>query len=313
MDSMINVDYGTPIREITEFSVKIMHLKYFCFMLFIILFYAGCSQMDSGISKVETFYSVQLGRNWNYKIYLPSDYSKNVKISYPVIYLLHGSNGDEHDWDFIYPLLDSLIHGNHIPPLITVAPATGTSWWINSDSNKYETAFNQDLILQIDHTYRTYSNRRSRGIIGYSMGGYGVLRYMLVYSEIYGAAMILSPALYEDLPPKGSSAIESGVFRKPFDKKLWKALNYTVHLNNYLAKRLFVPLFIASGDDDWNHKDDFKYNIEYQSLILYEKLHKEGGSPAELRIVNGGHTKEVWEKLFVEGIQYMFKYINVTG
>jgi enterochelin esterase-like enzyme len=288
-----------------------MYKKGIWIILMIIGFFPGCFQMDTGVSMVVTFYSNQLKRNWNYKIYLPADYNKNNKITYPVLYLLHGSDGDEHDWDFIYPVLDSLIEKKHIPPLIAVAPASGTSWWVNSDSAKYETAFNQDLIVEIDNKYRTRASRKGRGIIGFSMGGYGALRYMLVYPEIYQAALILSPAIYDRLPPTGSSAIESGVFGNPFDEKLWIQHNYTTVMNSYLAKGLFVPLFIATGDDDWNHEEDFEYNVEQQAVYLYERLNKKGKSPAELRIFNGGHTKVVWKKAFLEGIQYMFNHLKM--
>jgi enterochelin esterase-like enzyme len=287
-----------------------MAIKYFLVVLFIIWFHPGCSKIDSGVSEIKTFYSEQLERNWNYKIYLPSDYRTNINTKYPVIYLLHGSEGDENGWDFIYPILDSLINGNHIPPMMAVAPASGTSWWVNSDSDKYESAFNQDLIVEIDLQYRSHAKREGRSIVGYSMGGYGALRYMLAYPEFYSAAMILSAAIYDDLPPTGSSAIESGVFGKPFDKDLWKRQNYSSVMDSYLAKKLFVPLFIATGDDDWNHEEGFKYNVEQQSVHLYGKLYKEGGSPAELRILNGGHTQELWKIAFIEGIQYMFKYLQ---
>ena len=122
--------------------------------------------------------------------------------------------------------------------------------------------------------------------------------------------MILSAALYHDQPPVGSSARESGAFGIPFDKELWKSRNYTSQLKIYFEKKIFVPLYIATGDDDWNHEEDFAFNVEQQAVYLYGKLHKEGGSPAELRIVNGGHITEVWKRCFIEGVQYMFRYLE---
>jgi enterochelin esterase-like enzyme len=142
------------------------------------------------------------------------------------------------------------------------------------------------------------------------MGGYGVLRYSLVYPEYFGAAMILSASLYYNLPPEGSSARLSGVFGIPFDEDLWQSRNYINQLESYFEKGIYVPLFIATGDDDWNHEEDFRYNVEQQAVYLYGKLHKEGGSPAELRIVNGGHTEKFWKRTFVKGLQYMFRYLE---
>jgi len=142
------------------------------------------------------------------------------------------------------------------------------------------------------------------------MGGYGALRYALAHTGIFGASMILSAALYHDLPPKGSSARSSGAFGKPFDEERWVKRNYTSLLNTYFNNKEYVPLYIVTGDDDWNHEEDFSYNVEQQAVFLYGKLHKEGDSPAELRIVNGGHTTKVWKKSFVEGILYMFRYLK---
>jgi enterochelin esterase-like enzyme len=284
----------------------------FLIILFILLGALSCSKQKSSISKLNSFYSAKLKDNWIYKVYLPAGYSDDKEIHYPVIYLLHGSDGDENAWDFVFPILDSLIDRNDIPPTIAVVPVTGTSWWVDSDSIKYETAFFHDLIPEIDKEYKTISERRGRGIAGYSMGGYGALRYTLNYPEYFGAAMILSAAIYHNLPPNESSARTSGAFGFPFNEEIWTKKNFPALLESYLKNELYVPFFIATGDDDWNHIEGFEYNVEQQAVSLYGILHKEGGSPAELRIINGGHTKEVWIKLFVEGIQYMFHYLDYS-
>jgi enterochelin esterase-like enzyme len=270
------------------------------------------SHAQSGTLSVQSLFSQQLKRDWNFKIYLPAGYENKSDEIYPVIYLLHGSEGDEHAWDFAFPVIDSLITNEVIPPLIAIAPVTGTSWWVDKYTARYESAFIKDLIPEVDRQYRTILNRKGRGIAGYSMGGYGALRYALVYPEYFGAGMILSAALYHALPPQGSSARESGTFGMPFDEELWQSRNYPGQLEKYFEKKLFVPLFIATGDDDWNHDEDFTFNVEQQAVYLYGKIHKEGGSPAELRIINGGHTIEVWKKSIVEGLQYMFRYLDYS-
>ena len=280
-------------------------------LLFLCFFnLASCSQKKQGLKIVKSFFSAQIKSDWKYKVYLPAGYHDNKEFKYPVVYLLHGSDGDEHDWDFIYPILDSLIVSKDIPPMISVSPSTGTSWWVNSESIPYESAFFQDLIPEIDNNFRTISKKEARGIVGFSMGGYGTLRYALGYPHYFGSAMILSAAIYDNLPPEGSSARTSGAFGIPFNEKTWNDRNYPSSLQYYLKNELQVPLFIATGDDDWNHEEGFEYNVEQQAVLLYGKLHKEGGSPAELRIINGGHTKDVWSRAFIEGIQYMFQYLH---
>ena len=82
-----------------------------------------------------------------------------------------------------------------------------------------ETAFTQDLIAHVDSTYRTVANRTGRGVAGYSMGGYGALRYSLAHPDLFGAAIVLSPAVYVPIPPSDSSTREFGAFGK--DKSLF--------------------------------------------------------------------------------------------
>ena len=75
-----------------------------------------------------------------------------------------------------------------------------------------ETAFTVDLVGHVDATYRTLANRSGRGIAGYSMGGYGAMRYSLAHPELFGAAIVLSPAVYFPEPPADSSTREFGAF-----------------------------------------------------------------------------------------------------
>jgi enterochelin esterase-like enzyme len=75
-----------------------------------------------------------------------------------------------------------------------------------------ESAFTKDLVTHVDTTYPTNPERNSRIVAGYSMGGYGALRYSLAHPELFGAAIVLSPAVYFPLPPPDSSTREFGAF-----------------------------------------------------------------------------------------------------
>lgn len=264
--------------------------------------------LAEGTTTVEEFESETLGRSWAYSIYLPDGY-EGSNLEYPVIYLLHGSGGDETSWNEGIAVIDRLIEDGTIPPTIAVAPASGRSWWTDS-IEPFETATVQDLIPEIDSSYRTVESREGRGIAGFSMGGYGALRYALVYPDVFGAAVLLSPALYDDQPPPDSSARSTGAFGDPFEPELWTERNYPATLESYAEGEHEVPVFIAVGDDDWNEPAGWEYNVEYQSVRLYERLNKETGSPAELRVVNGAHDWELWEPMFAEGLEYMFETLR---
>lgn len=276
------------------------------------LFTSGAAQESTtalaGRITTEEFSSSTLGRTWTYNVYLPDDYDSS-NLEYPVIYLLHGSSGDESSWDEGIRVLDELIQAGEIPPAIAVAPASGYSWWVDT-LEPFETAIIKDFIPHVDATYRTIKDREGRATAGFSMGGYGALRYALVYPEVFGAATVLSPALYDRQPPPDSSARSTGAFDDPYDPELWTELNYPASLEFYKSKGLEVPVFIAVGDDDWNEPAGWEFNVEYQSVLLFERLNKEAGSPAELRVVNGEHDWELWNPMLADGLKYMFEFLR---
>lgn len=264
-----------------------------------------------------------------YNVYLPAGYNPDDEKEYPVLYLLHGSWGDAKSWDRFWPILDSKIAKNEISPVIAIAPITGNSYWVDSDEyGAVESAFVNDLIREVDQKYLTISSREGRGLIGYSMGGYGALRYSLVYPEMFGATTLLSPSLQHDEAPITSGAVQRGSFGNPFDPSVWNELNYPKALKEYGDQSYEVPIFIYAGDDDWNHlsekedlpPDAYRYNMEVQAVTLYEHLHRSNvfsrpfekweevpGSPAELRILNGGHDTQLWGYGFEQGLDYMFE------
>jgi S-formylglutathione hydrolase FrmB len=252
-----------------------------------------------------------LQRNWLYSLYLPDGYGTDGK-NYPVIYLLHGRGDNEFGWKPGITVLDSMIAAGLIPPMIAVGPSGDSSWWVDT-LEPFETAVISELIPYIDANYSTITDRSGRAVAGYSMGGFGALRYALVYPELFGAAIVLSPALYDGDPPLDSSARSTGAFGTPFDPALWKRLNYPAVLEQYLHSKWKVPLFITAGDDEGNNPSDLHNNVEQQVVLLYGKVYKAGGKPAELRILNGGHSWNVWKKVLAEGLLYIFQFLSGNG
>ncbi len=203
-------------------------------------------------------------------------------------------------------MLDTLIKAGKVPPAIAVAPRAA-HWWVDT-VEPFERAFIIELIPFVDTAYRTISLREGRAVAGFSMGGYGALRYALAYPEWFAAAILLSPALYNALPPPGSSAL-TGAFGTPFDPALWSRLNYPETLKSYVEKGFEVPIFIAVGDDEWNEPAGWQYNVEYQAVLLFERLCKELGRAATLRIASGGHDWELWAPMFGAGLAYITRFL----
>ncbi|MDF1523527.1 MAG: alpha/beta hydrolase-fold protein, partial [Trueperaceae bacterium] len=105
------------------------------------------SALAGTITTVE-FDSPTLGRPWAFNVYLPDGY-EGSDLEYPVIYLLHGTGGDEASWDEGMDVIDDLVASGAISPVIAVAPASGRSWWVDT-IEPFETAFVEDLIPHVD-------------------------------------------------------------------------------------------------------------------------------------------------------------------
>ncbi len=55
-----------------------------------------------------------------------------------------------------------------------------------------------EVVEYVDTTYRTIANKDSRGICGFSMGGYGALHLSMEHPDVFGAVLAMSPGLIAD-------------------------------------------------------------------------------------------------------------------
>lgn len=249
------------------------------------------------------FDSTALARKWAYTVYLPQGYEAS-SLRYPVLYLLHGNGQTKNDWVIsgrIQSTTDALIASGKIPPTIIVMPDAGTTWYVDR-KERMESAFIEDLMPDVEASFRTIAARNGRVIGGLSMGGYGSLRFALKYPEKFAAAALLSPAIYDPEPPENSSARRVDVFGAPdYDGRIWRQYNYPALLDAYFAKRQPVPMYINSGDDD-------EFMIEADATKLYSLL-RQRRHPAELRIVDGSHSWPVWESTIADAMIYLYRYV----
>ena len=256
----------------------------------------------AGIVVTREFDSPALQRKWTYAVYLPDGYDTST-LRYPVLYLLPGHGGGLYDWvnlGHIQQTADELIAHGDIPPAIIVMPDAGSTWYVDR-KEKMETAVIRDLVGDAERNFRALGMREGRLVAGLSMGGYGALRFALKYPQMFAAAALLSPAIYDPEVPQTSGARKAGVFGAPdFDPQVWKSLNYPALWDAFLAKKIAVPMYIDSGDDD-------SLFIEAEATRLYSLLRK-NGQPAELRIVDGGHDWQVWESTIGDALRYIFRF-----
>ncbi len=266
---------------------------------------AFADQSSAGTITHHSFDSATLDRAYEYNIYLPDGYAAD-NLAYPVLYLLHGSNGSENDWPDhgnVQQTVDHLIETGAIPPTIIVMPGS-KSWWVDGSNESAKTAFFADLIPHVEDSFRAIAKRTGRLIAGLSAGGYGSINFVLEYPDMFAAGAALSPASYIPYPPATSSALRHPAFLDAdgqFDRELWGRLNYTSYIESYRAQDVIVPLYINSGDHD-------EFDIAFHAAVLYQSLREHQANEVEFRVIDGDHEWAVWAETLAEALTYIFRF-----
>src|ERR671910_2448919 len=232
-----------------------------------------------------SFHSTTLNEAISYNVYLPAGYAASTD-RYPVLYLLHGRGDTKAAWTQMKGALDELIAAGEIQPTIAIMPdapwSSRASYYVDSaytgadPGRPVETAFTRDLIAHVDAAYRPAASRTGRGVAGYSMGGYGALRYSLAHPDLFGAAIVLSPAVYVPVPPADSSTREFGAFglgKSLFVDSIYKKLNYPALFPSFAATGLPLPMFIAVGDDEFKNTEprDYVHDLDFEAHVLFNR------------------------------------------
>jgi enterochelin esterase-like enzyme len=267
--------------------------------------FAFADPSHAGTITHHSFDSATLDRVYKYNIYLPDGYESD-NLAYPVLYLLHGSNGSENDWPDhgnVQQTVDHLIETGAIPPTIIVMPG-GKSWWVDGNNESAKTAFFADLIPHVEDSFRAISERTGRLVAGLSAGGYGSINFVLEYPNMFAAGAALSPASYVPYPPASSSAHRHPAFLDAdgqFDRELWGRVNYTSYIESYKAQDVVVPLYINSGDHD-------EFDIAFHAAVLYQSLREHQANEVEFRVIDGDHEWAVWAETLAEALTYIFRF-----
>ena len=111
---------------------------------------------------------------------------------------------------------------------------------------------------------------------GYSMGGYGALRYSLAHPDLFGASIVLSPAVYVPSPPSDSSTREFGAFgsaRASSSTRSTRSSTTRPCSTSFAATGLPLPMFIAVGDDEFKNPDpkDCEHDLDFEAHVLFNQ------------------------------------------
>lgn len=235
-----------------------------------------------------------IGWNPAVNVLLPDDYFHTNWRRYPVMYLLHGGLQDFRKWDFDDDIR-GITAGRRI--IIVMPDGGGAGWYCNPvHSNvgprNWETFHMSQLIPWIDQNFRTYAEYDGRAISGFSMGGFGAMKYTAKY---YGHfASVSSHSGPVSLRRDGgvvvhwantsSAAAELGggsVYGMPFwNQGRVTADNPCERVPSFHHKRVFM---VCGLDQDINETPVRNGMREFRGLL---RAH---GIPHEWHELSGGH------------------------
>ena len=239
-------------------------------------------------------------RNPRANVLLPDGYDSGKR--YPVLYLFHGGGGQYTEFDGYN--IREMTSGRD---LIVVMPDAGLGWHCNpARSNvgprNWETFHIEELIPWVDATFRTFPEQAGRAVSGFSMGGFGALKYTAKYSDKFASVSAHSgPANLRSGWAKNliflwaniTSHFEFGhpVYgRWPWKQDRISADNPIEHVDSYRDKRIFL----VAGTDK---SESLLTNPN--GWFTKERLFKILNEDAVLRT-----QKEFTDKLDSAGIQY---------
>jgi enterochelin esterase-like enzyme len=281
-------------------------LKRLLFLMMTVL--ASGEALAEGTVKEGQFMSSQiLKKNVEFTAYLPPGYGRDER-RYPVIYLMHGGGGGKNqDWfrfggaDRVF---DRLIEAGDVPPFIAVTPDGRrdeedkfNTYYMNDADGQYlwQDMFVKEFVPHIEKSFPVMPGKKSRAMLGLSMGGYAAVAYSMKYPDLFDSAAALSAAFRTD---QQVADMDQAGYDRRYGKAWGPGLKGRDRLNQaYYANSVLdlvdkvpadaigkTPLYIDCGSYD----DFFVGNAE-----LHLKLSKLG---VEHRFVarEGGHDWLYW-------------------
>jgi len=250
-------------------------------------------------------------------IYLPSGYDTNNH-KYPVLYLLHGSGGDELAWLELgraAQILDNLIAQSKAQPMIVVFPngnmyqdaspltyyddyPNGKIKWSNRNvrlSGQFEASFG-DIIKYVESNYRTIRHKRGRAIAGLSMGGYHAMHISHYYSQLFDYVGLFSPAFSTAYDPVTTNTSKAKLmFPTGNDMpSVYRNVEQDLQKQFNPAPKLY---YISIGNSDFLYPE----NVQYRALL--DKHHY----TYTYIETQGGHTWDNWRHYLIDFLPRLFR------
>lgn len=277
-------------------------------------------------------------------VYFPPQYDVNPSQHFPVLYLLHGSGGDEDAWEEkgrLPQIMDNMIATQRCVPMVVVMPngiafeaaapgsdpnsdksATATN--VESMFGKIETAFVPDIVGYIEKNLRVNKEKSHRAIAGLSLGGLHTLYISANNPDLFDFVGLFSAQTTNALNDGRIKSAEQiakkmGAIYDLLPKKTASKLGRKISILTSSVNDGYLDIY-ANLDEKLKRqfqtppqlyyialgKDDFvkKLNDDFRLKLA------DGGYPYTYRETDGGHTWENWRKYLVDFLPRLFTKEN---
>ncbi|WP_204079056.1 alpha/beta hydrolase-fold protein [Mycobacterium riyadhense] len=247
------------------------------------------------------FQTDAIGWNPGVNVLLPDDYRTSGR-TYPVLYLFHGGGPDADFRQFDFLGIRNLTSGK---PIIVVMPDGGHAGWYSNPVGSFvgprnwETFHIAQLVPWIDANFRTYAEYDGRAVSGFSMGGFGALKYAAKYYGHFASVSSHSgPAslrrdfgLVVHWANLTSAVLDLGgatVYGVPWDEARVSADNPVERIDSYRNKRIF--LVAGTSPDPVNWFDSVQETQVLAGQREFRERLSAAGIPHESHEEPGGHV-----------------------
>lgn len=143
-----------------------------------------------------TFRSASMNIDVGYNICLPPAGKGQQGRRLPVIYYLHGYDGNESSYlEYVQLWRESL--SRQAPTILVLVNGGATSFFADAPDGSVmgETVVVKELVPHIDQSFPTLTNAAGRSLHGYSMGGFGALKLAFKYPGTFGSVVAYGATL----------------------------------------------------------------------------------------------------------------------
>jgi enterochelin esterase-like enzyme len=208
-----------------------------------------------------TYHSNLLSQDIGFVIYLPPSYFTQATKEFPLVVDLHGAETSYFDyavWTGHY--YTEAMQSGTLPETILVFPnglsgpwggkIQGGSYWLNYYDPgvgypcQTEKTIIRELLPYLEKTYRVGKKKENKAIVGFSMGGYGAVRYAIL-SQKFGSCTSLDGALRL---PENVSTSSTYMMANCNSMDTARANSiHTIYMNNIAAAKN-IPFYIITSE-----------------------------------------------------------------